>query len=209
MTYLMDLTDVDMGIFSANDGAFKLFNIPIQSHNLYNERYSDIDPLRPNNAADNADKKVSTIRQLVLPNAVASCDFYHEFTRSLGFADKAAMYLYHNDEMFAVISLIRGDGDFSPSMIEHLKKAQPLIEHLAAEIFLPQGQIKREQLAKQFGLTRRELEVLDVVCSGASNQSTANALCISLTTVKTHMRNLFEKTGCRNRAELLASFYNA
>ena len=62
-------------------------------------------------------------------------------------------------------------------------------------------------MAQQFGLTRRELEVLDVVRSGATNQGVADSLCISLTTVKTHMRNLFEKTGCRNRTELLASIY--
>ena len=145
MTYLMDLASVNMGIFSSNDGAFKLFNISLHSHDVYNERYLHIDPLRPINSANILDNKVSTLSQLALPGATASRDFYQEYTRSLGVADKAAMYLYHNNVVFAVISLVRGgnDGAFTPAMIEQLRRAQPLMEHLAAEIFISHSQTKK------------------------------------------------------------------
>lgn len=49
------------------------------------------------------------------------------------------------------------------------------------------------------GLTAREIEVLQLVAKGASNQQVADALHISVRTVNTHMTNILNKTGCDNR----------
>jgi len=49
------------------------------------------------------------------------------------------------------------------------------------------------------GLTTREIEVLQLVASGASNQQVADVLHISVRTVNTHMTNILNKTGCDNR----------
>ena len=49
------------------------------------------------------------------------------------------------------------------------------------------------------GLTEREIEVLRLVASGATNQHVANVLHISVRTVNTHMTNILNKTGCDNR----------
>jgi DNA-binding CsgD family transcriptional regulator len=48
-------------------------------------------------------------------------------------------------------------------------------------------------------LTRREVEVLQLVAKGATNQQVADALHISVRTVNTHMTNILTKTGCDNR----------
>lgn len=50
-------------------------------------------------------------------------------------------------------------------------------------------------------LTARELDVLVLVASGASNKLIAEKLHISLATVATHVRNIFRKTSSRNRTE--------
>ncbi|MCR5651348.1 MAG: response regulator transcription factor [Lachnospiraceae bacterium] len=51
-------------------------------------------------------------------------------------------------------------------------------------------------------LTGAELEVLRELTKGASNVEIAEILCISPTTVRTHISNMLSKTGFANRTEL-------
>jgi len=53
-----------------------------------------------------------------------------------------------------------------------------------------------------FGLTPRELEVVNEIVSGYSNSDIAVKLEISHKTVKHHLTNIFEKVGVCNRLEL-------
>lgn len=55
---------------------------------------------------------------------------------------------------------------------------------------------------KIFGLTTRELEVVQQIVSGYSNKEIAERLSISDDTVKHHLSNIFNKVGVYNRLEL-------
>ncbi|RLL69227.1 response regulator transcription factor [Streptomyces sp. Z26] len=57
------------------------------------------------------------------------------------------------------------------------------------------------------GLTERETEVLALIAEGLSNQEVARALHIGTATVKTHINNLFAKTGVRDRAQAVRYAY--
>jgi DNA-binding NarL/FixJ family response regulator len=54
----------------------------------------------------------------------------------------------------------------------------------------------------QFGLTKRELDVVGAIISGSSNKEIARTFSISEDTVKHHLTNIFDKTGVSTRLEL-------
>ncbi len=54
------------------------------------------------------------------------------------------------------------------------------------------------------GLTRREVEVLRLVCGGKTDREIGEALFISVKTVGNHVSNILNKTGVANRAEAAA-----
>jgi DNA-binding NarL/FixJ family response regulator len=53
-------------------------------------------------------------------------------------------------------------------------------------------------------LTNRELEVIQLAASGRQNREIAEALNITLETVKVHIKNVLSKLGARDRAEAIA-----
>jgi DNA-binding CsgD family transcriptional regulator len=53
------------------------------------------------------------------------------------------------------------------------------------------------------GISKRELEVLQLMAEGCSNQEIADKLFVSLSTVKTHTSSLFEKLDVRRRTQAI------
>ena len=60
------------------------------------------------------------------------------------------------------------------------------------------------QLRVETGLSTRELEILRRVCAGLSDAEIARDLLISVKTVQTHVDRIRDKSGCRQRPELIA-----
>ncbi len=60
-----------------------------------------------------------------------------------------------------------------------------------------------EGFRNAFGITDREAEVIALVAEGLSNQQIADRIHVSLATVRTHLYNVFRKTGARSRVDLL------
>ena len=55
----------------------------------------------------------------------------------------------------------------------------------------------------QMSLSAREMEIIDLVADGLTNQEIAERLTISKRTVDNHVSNMFTKTGSKNRVALL------
>jgi len=62
----------------------------------------------------------------------------------------------------------------------------------------PKSNFPREKLSK------REIQVLELTVDGKTSQEIADELCISITTVRTHIQNVYRKLEVYNRAEATA-----
>ena len=58
-----------------------------------------------------------------------------------------------------------------------------------------------EERLKDLGITRRELEILELIAQGLSNREIADKLFVSENTVKTHSSRLFDKLSARRRTQ--------
>ncbi len=54
---------------------------------------------------------------------------------------------------------------------------------------------------EKYGLSLRETEVLNYITQGLKNQEIADKMFVSLSTIKTHTQNIFDKLDVRNRIE--------
>ena len=54
---------------------------------------------------------------------------------------------------------------------------------------------------QRLGISKRELEVLELISRGLSNQQIADTLFVSLNTIKTHSSNLFLKLDVNRRTQ--------
>jgi two-component system, NarL family, response regulator LiaR len=73
------------------------------------------------------------------------------------------------------------------------------------EITLPKEKniSPNKEALEKFNLTNREYEVLQLIVMGHSNDEIAESLFISLSTVKTHISNLYEKMNVKRRAKAI------
>ena len=88
----------------------------------------------------------------------------------------------------------RGESLFAPRIVTRL------VEH-----YLDRPAVRRTRSVDR--LTDRETEVLVLVARGLSNDEIADALRISIKTVKTHIGNLLAKLAARDRAQLVITAY--
>jgi ATP/maltotriose-dependent transcriptional regulator MalT len=58
-----------------------------------------------------------------------------------------------------------------------------------------------ESKRKDLDITRRELEILELVAQGLSNREIASKLFVSENTVKTHCSRAFDKLGAKRRTQ--------
>jgi ATP/maltotriose-dependent transcriptional regulator MalT len=86
-----------------------------------------------------------------------------------------------------------------------LKLSKPKIETVVVEkeVYVNRNEnfVLDTALVSQLELSKRELEILSLLSQGYSNQEIATKLFVSLSTVKTHIQNLFEKLDVKRRIQ--------
>ena len=105
------------------------------------------------------------------------------------------------DDIIAGIKVVaNGDSLLSPSVTRRL------IREFANS---PSSQPAADASGKLETLTEREMEVLQLVARGLSNQEIADELVVSEGTVKTHVKRILAKLEVRDRTQAVIFTYNA
>ncbi len=72
------------------------------------------------------------------------------------------------------------------------------------ELMLAEQEVKRKLTKQKIKISKREKEILKLICLGYKNKEIAEKLFISSRTVDNHRANLLRKTNTKNTAELVA-----
>lgn len=88
--------------------------------------------------------------------------------------------------------------DFGTAMADKLSEEERLFVRDAMRICSQTGQTGEKEI-----LSSRELEVLSELATGKTNPQIAGCLCISLSTVKTHVLSIYRKLGVSSRTKAI------
>ena len=103
----------------------------------------------------------------------------------------------------------RALGDEEAAAMEELEAARTVFAQLGAapDLARVEALAHREAAWKAHGLTERELQVLRLVATGATNHAIASQLFVAEKTVDRHVSNIFTKLGVASRAAATAYAY--
>jgi len=135
-----------------------------------------------------------------------------EFTEELGMKVGYIMPLFNFDgrEKIGYICFVYNSEDCDVS-IDTLRALRASLEVLFQPLYDPEYHtlytkcVRIDEEMKV--LTAKEKVVIQKLFDGASNQEIAEALHLSINTVKTHIKNIFNKYNVNSRVELYKKFY--
>ncbi len=88
------------------------------------------------------------------------------------------------------------------TLVENIDTVEGVLEQLSTII----EEKKKSSLSVKLEaevFTERELEVLQLISDGFTNDEIANKIFLSRRTIESHRKNLIEKTNCRNSVQLV------
>lgn len=171
----------------------------------YARSFWEVDPMHPSRFED---QEVVVISNSMIMDDIAWREtvIYREFYRPHGYFHNCDMFLKQNGRIVAVLSLVRkrADEPFTAREVELLARLQPFIEYALGKSYVSERVHNRASLSAEYGLTAREMDVVEIALTGASNKILSKHLGISLPTLRTHLQNIFTKVGVRSNAELIS-----
>ncbi|ETT01597.1 response regulator transcription factor [Providencia sp. PROV188] len=152
--------------------------------------------------------KVLTLKE-VAPKGFYHTDYYLNFYRKTGWCDEAGLLLELSADKQLGIFFGNEDQPFlsDENKQASLKEAFDIIRSIARlhKEVVPNSvssHYRNTDLQTCFGLTPRECEVVELILEGKGSPQIAEALFISLGTVKNHRKNIYQKLEINSQVEL-------
>ncbi|MGH1540768.1 MAG: response regulator [Arenicella sp.] len=112
-----------------------------------------------------------------------------EKLKAMGIAGFISKTSDTNELVYAIHTILRGNV-YTPADLSFIRDAQNIGS-------------KQLDIAREYDITTRQLEVLNQLSNGNTNRQIADNLCLSSETVKSHIRSLFNCLSVANRVECL------
>lgn len=182
-----------------------LRNLDPEVERDYASNFRQLDPLNPALFARTVDRVVC-IDEQVSERELLLSDYYLEFMLPNNHRHVADMFFRRESHIIAVLTMLRSElvGPFAVNELAHLRTLQPFLEYTLNSVYLPKRIQQRRGAQERFGLTEREVDVLELIVAGANNKEIARELGLSLATVKTHLQHIFHKAQVSSRTALSA-----
>jgi DNA-binding CsgD family transcriptional regulator len=180
-------------------------NMAKEDDKIYQNHYMHMDPLNPK-LHENSGETVVHMDSIMSPRLINQSVYYQDFLKPLNLRYCADIFFRSEGKIIAVITLLRDEsqGEFTEDELSLLRKQQPFLEYTLNSVYLPKRFRERMTIGETYQLTARELDVLELIISGASNKAMASELTLGLATIKTHLQHIYHKAGVISRAELLS-----
>lgn len=141
--------------------------------------------------------------------------FYKKFLQPRDIPYGCGILIIKNHRLIGIFNLFRSGrlGDFSDKDIYILDILKRHIENMiynAMQMSRQQVMVERcyKNAKEKYHLTEREDEILHLLCEGMSNSDICDALVVSMSTVKKHIYNLYNKTDVKSRTQLVNLLYS-
>jgi DNA-binding CsgD family transcriptional regulator len=168
------------------------FNMAPSNLRRYEEWYQFRDPMT---FALRARRRATLVDAVIPRHKLVRTEFYNDFLARDGLHHGVNMFIFDGDRDLGDFRIWRARGrpEFCARDLDLLDALEP---HLRRALLRCGGNA---------ALTPRECEIAALVARGCTDRDIARILGIGFGTVRTHLANAMEKTGCANRAALAAA----
>lgn len=175
---------------------YQNLSVPTVEH--YLEHMQEHDPL----FIQNSIKKKQNI--MVLSQQEEISDTYRGFMQDNQIGDNVELYFTYQGRPVKGMSLIRAQekGPFTATELRFLQSYYLFANHYFDLNFRESGVAKMTDL-QQYHVTKKEQQIIKLICHGQNNKQIADSLFVSVSTVKTHIQHIFQKIDVASKHQLV------
>ncbi len=213
---LLDLLDADYFasfVWTKAEGDTDCVALNMDERNLsaYLSHFQHCDPITPKFRMCS---RATHVEQIMPREDFERTEFYNDFLARDGLCHGMNFHAYSENSHLGDLRIWRGSTreTFQRRDLELLDAIGTAFANALARRRTVEDRLRetdpRQRLsvwAERHGLTARELDVLRLVSNGARDLEIAETLGVAVTTVRSHIKSVFQKSGTSNRAALAAS----
>ena len=226
---LLRLLDADYYasyVWNASDRKFSdgvSLNMDQGNLELYEQYYQFHDPITHKLQQRRA---ATSVNEVIDQKDLVKTEFYNDFLANDGLYWGINLYAYDGRENIGDIRIWRkrNQANFDSESKALLQMIHPHFTNSLRTVKLikpeplegGQGEMASsitaswdsELIGQHFGFTAREAEVVRELLRGRKDEEIADSLCIAFSTLRTHIKHVFEKAGVHNRSSLCHKVLN-
>ncbi|WP_419913974.1 helix-turn-helix transcriptional regulator [Hoeflea sp.] len=200
-------------VWSEGSGTFGnrvALNMSDDNLKTYETYYQFRDPITP---LLQRKRKTTAVAEIISRRALERSEFFNDFLARDGLHYGINYYAYIAGQNIGDLRIWRGRGraDFDRRDLEIVDAIGPAFTHAMRRALSREENNETrisltnaiESESERVHLTEREKEIAAAVMLGKTDQQIASGLFISVTTVRTHLKNLFRKLDVSSRAQLM------